>query len=329
MGFPPEKGLSDKCRGAAFAAVMAVANVTALLPAGAETVATFTRNPSNPILRGVRIGGEIAAKSLGAEIVHFIPRSEAPAEQLGLVEEVVRVKPDAIVFAPFDPKVMVPAVDKLNAAGIPVTNVNERLAGGNVVAYVGTDDYQLALTTARYLINAMGKKGSVVILEGPDNLPTSIARVKAYKDALKEFPDVKLLASKSANYARAPAIEVMKSFLRLYPQIDGVLAANDPMAIGAVEALKAANRKPPVVGINASKEVIDFVKSGDILGSGDYNGFVQGCLGTQIAVRNLRKQPTPKEVNLKAVVMDKTNYQDYETPIERRSCPTLESVSAN
>src|SRR5262249_57458997 len=104
----------------------------------------------------------------------------------------------------------------------------------------------------------MAKKGKVVILEGPDNLPTSIARVKAYKDALKEFPDVKLLASKSANYARAPAIEVMKSFLRLYPQIDGVLAANDPMAIGAVEALKAANRKAPVVGINPTKMAIDF-----------------------------------------------------------------------
>jgi ribose transport system substrate-binding protein len=329
MGFAPEKELSDKCRGPCFAAVVAILNAIALLPAGAETIATFTRNPSNPILRGVRIGGEIAAKSLDAKIVHFIPRSEAPAEQLGLVDEVVLIKPDAIVFAPFDPKAMVPAVDKLNAAGIPVTNVNERLDGGHVVAYVGTDDYQLALTTARYLINAMGKKGNVVILEGPDNLPTSIARVKAYKDAVKDFPDVKLLASKSANYARVPAIEVMKSFLRLYPQIDGVLAANDPMAIGAVEALKAANRKALVVGINASKEVIDFVKSGDILGSGDYNGFVQGCLGTQIAIRNLRKQPTPKEVNLKAVVMDKTNYQDYETPIERRACPTLESVSAN
>ena len=133
---------------------------------------------------------------LDAQAVHFIPRSESPADQLGLIEEVVRNKPDAIVFAPFDPKAMVPAVDKLNAAGIPVTNVNERLAGGKVVAYVGTDDYQLALTTARYLFDAMGKKGNVVILEGPENLPTSIARVKAYKDALKEFPNVKLLASK-------------------------------------------------------------------------------------------------------------------------------------
>ena len=248
--------------------------------------------------------------------------------ELGLIDEVIRNKPDAVVLAPFDPMAMVPAVDKLNAAGIPVTNVNERLTGGKIVAYVGTDDYQLALTTARYLIGAMGKKGSVVILEGPDNLPTSIARVKAYNDVLKEYPDVKLLASKSANYARTPAKEAVRSFLRLYPQITGVLAANDPMAIGAVEALKAAKRKALVVGINASREIIDLVKSGDILGSGDYNGFVQGCLATNIAISNLRKQPTPQEIDLKAVVMDKSNYQDYEVPMQQRNCPSLDSVTA-
>lgn len=295
--------------------------------ARAETIATFTRNPSNPILRGVRIGSEIAAKSAGAQIVHYIPRSESETEQLGLIDEVIRNKPDALVLAPFDPTAMLPAVDKLNAAGIPVTNVNERLAGGKVVAYVGTDDYQLALTTARYLIDAMGKKGNVVILEGPENLPTSIARVKAYKDILKEYPDVKLLASKSANYARTPAIDTMKSFLRLYPQIDGVLAANDPMAIGAIESLKAAKRKSLVVGINASREVIELIKSGDLLGSGDYNGFMQGCLATEIAIANLHKQPVPAEINLKALVMDRSNYQAYEIPIEQRTCPTLQSVS--
>src|SRR5205085_7698607 len=126
-----------------------------------------------------------------------------------------------------------------------------------------------------------------------------------------------------------PAIEVMKTFLRSYPQIDGVLAANDPMAIGAIEQLKAANKKALVVGINASKEVLDFIKSGDLLGSGDYNGFLQGCLGAQIAARQLRKQAVPKEVMLKAVVVDKSNYQPYETPMEKRDCPPLESVTAN
>ncbi len=299
---------------------------SASAPSSAETIATFTRNPNNPILRGVRVGSEIAAKALDFEIVHFIPRGELPAEQLGLVDEVVRNKPAALVLAPFDPNAMIPAVEKLKAAGIPVTNVNERLAGGDAVAYVGTDDYQLALATARYLLDTMGKKGQVVILEGPENLPTSIARVKAYNDAIKEYPDVKLIASKSASYARAPAADVMRSLLRLHPQIDGVLAANDPMAIGAIEALRLAKRKALVVGINASREVIDLVKSGELLGSGDYNGFVQGCLATQIAIRNLRKQPTPKEITLKAVVMEKSNYQNYEGPLERRTCPSLESI---
>ena len=315
-------------RHAACLTIVVFAALHANAPVRAETIATFTRNPANPILRGVRIGSEIAARSAGAEIVHYIPRGESEAEQLGLIDEVIRNKPDAVVLAPFDPMAMVPAVDKLNAAGIPVTNVNERLTGGKIVAYVGTDDYQLALTTARYLIGAMGKKGSVVILEGPDNLPTSIARVKAYNDVLKEYPDVKLLASKSANYARTPAKEAVRSFLRLYPQITGVLAANDPMAIGAVEALQAAKRKALVVGINASREIIDLVKSGDILGSGDYNGFVQGCLATNIAISNLRKQPTPQEIDLKAVVMDKSNYQDYEVPMQQRNCPSLDSVTA-
>src|SRR5262245_66406465 len=120
-------------------------------------------------------------------------------------------------------------------------------------------------------MEAMGRKANVVILEGPENLPTSIARVKAYKDAIKEFPDVKLLASRPANYARTPAIETMRTFVRLYPQIDGVLAANDPMAAGAIEALKAANRKALVVGISASREVIDLVKYGDIVRRRDYD----------------------------------------------------------
>jgi len=121
----------------------------------------------------------------------------------------------------------------------------------------------------------------------------------------------------------------MKSLLRLYPEIDGVLAANDPMAIGAAEALRAANRKALVVGINASREVIEFVKSGDVLGSGDYSGFDQGCLATEIAISNLRKQPTPKEIILKATVMDKSNHQDYETPMEQRRCPTVDSVAGH
>jgi ribose transport system substrate-binding protein len=297
-------------------------------PAGAETIATLTKGQSNPIVRGVRVGSEAMAGKLGDQSMHFVPRTEnSVPEQIGLADEVLRNKPDALVFSPSDPKALLPTVEKFNAAGIAVVNVIDRLEGGQVVAYVGNDDYDLAVVTARYLLKAMGGKGNVVMLEGPPALATAVARSRGFNDALKEFPDIKLLAAKSANYARPVAQQTMRDFLRAYPQIDGVLAANDPMAIGANEALKAASKKALVVGINASAEVLEFIKSGEILATGDYNGYVQGCLGAEIAFRHLHKQEVPKEVILKSVVIDKTNYQPYETPMDKRTCPTLDSIA--
>ena len=101
------------------------------------------------------------------------------------------------------------------------------------------------------------------------------------------------------------------------------------MAIGAIEALDGANRKALVVGINGSKEAVELIKSGKLLATGDFNGFIQGCIGTEIAVRNLRKEPVPKEVILKPMVIDKTNFGPYEIPVEQRTCPTLQSLAAS
>src|SRR6185312_15354322 len=122
---------------------------------------------------------------------------------------------------------------KGNAANIPLVNVSDRLAGGNAVAFIGTDDYGIALETARTLFKAMGGKGNVLVLEGPDTIPTAAARLRGFKDAFKE-----------------------------------------------------AKKKPPlIVGINASKEAVDFIKAGEMLASGDYNGLIEGCLGAEIAIR--------------------------------------------
>jgi ribose transport system substrate-binding protein len=317
-----------KYHAAGFAAVITILNSLGVWQAGAETIATLTKGQSNPIVRGVRVGSEAMAGKLGDKSLHFVPRTEnSVPEQLALVDEVLSNKPDALVFSPSDPKAFIPAVDKFNAAGIAVVNVIDRLAGGQVVAYVGNDDYDLAVATARYLFKAMGSKGNIVMLEGPPTLPTAVARSRGFNDALKEFPDIKLLGAKSANYARPVALQVTRDFLRGFPQIDGILAANDPMAIGANEALKAASKKALVVGINASNEVLEFIRSGEIIASGDYNGFFQGCLAAEIAVRHLRKQEAPKEVILKSVVVDKTNIQPYETPMDKRTCPTLDSIA--
>ncbi len=312
-------------------AIAALAGV-APCPTGAETLAVFTKSAGNPIARGVRAGADAVAKANGFTVFHYIPTSpDNVPQQTFLVEEAISQKRDAIVFTPVDIKAMTPSVLKINAAGIPLVNVGDRLTGGSAVAFVGTDDYAIARDTARALLKAMGGKGNVVVLEGPDAIPTAAGRLRGFRDALKEFPDVKVALSKNAMYARPAASDLLKSMLKLKPppQIDGVLAANDAMALGALEAFKEAKLKlPPIVGINASREVVELIKSGQILASGDYNGLIEGCLGAEIAIRALRKQPVPKEVLAKTSVVDKSNVQAYEVPAERRPCPTLESMAA-
>lgn len=309
----------------------AVALATSLGAAHAdgETVAVFTKNQTNPYFQAVRVGAENAAKALKAKVIQYVPtKPDSIPEQLSQVEDVIVKKPDAIVFIPVDSKAMVPAVEKINAAKIPVVNITDRIASGQIVAYVGADDYNIGLATARHLLKAIGGKGNVIILEGVKGSLTNTDRVRGFNDALKEFPNVKLLAAQPANYQRLQALQVMENLMQSHPQIEGVLAANDPMAVGALEALEGANRKALVVGINGSKEAVELIKSGKLLASGDFNGFIQGCLGVEIALRNLRKQSTPKEIILKSVVIEKTNYQPYQTPVEQRQCPTVADMAA-
>ncbi len=295
-----------------------------------ETIAVFTKNLTNPYFQAVRVGTETAAKTLGVKVIQYVPtKPDSIPEQLSQVEDVIVKKPDAIVFIPVDYKALVPAVEKINAAHIPVTNITDRSAAGDFVAFVGADDYSIGLAIGKRLLTAIGGKGNVIILEGVKGSLTSTNRVRGFTDALKEFSNVKLLASQPGNFQRLNALQVMENLIQSFPQIDGVLAANDPMAVGAIEALEAANRKALVIGINGSREAVDLIKSGKLLASGDFNGFIQGCIGTEIAVRNLRKQPTPKEVMLKPVVVDKTNFAPYETPVEQRTCPTLEQITSN
>ena len=295
--------------------------------ADGEKIAVFTKNNTNPYFQAVRLGTDSAAKQMRAVLTHFVPtKPDSIPEQMSQLEDVIVRKPDAIVFVPVDYKAMVPGVEKVNAAGIPVVNFIDRSSGGKFISFVGADDYTLGMATARHLIQGMGSKGNVVIIEGVRGSLTSNDRVRGFNAAIKEAPGVKLLASQPANYQRLQALQVMENLMQSHPQIDGVLAANDAMALGALEALDGAKRKARVVGINATKEGVDAIKAGRMMASGYYNGFLQGCIGMMIAVRNLRKEAVPKEVILPALVVDKTNYGPYDLPVEQRSCPKWEEM---
>jgi ribose transport system substrate-binding protein len=312
------------------ATAVAIGAGMGLARADGETIAVFTKNQTNPFFQNVRVGAENAAMQLGARIIQYVPtKPDSIPEQLSQVEDVIVKKPDAIVFTPVDYKALVPGVEKMNAAGIPVVNITDHMTGIKLVSYVGIDDYKVGVVTAQALIKALGGKGNVVIIEGVKGSLSNQDRTRGLSDVVKANPNVKLLATQSGNFQRLNALQVMENLMQSFPQIDGVMAANDAMAIGAIEALDAANRKAIVVGINGTKEAVDAVKAGKLLASGQADPFMQGCLGTIIAIRSLRKQATPTELYLKPSVIDASNFKEFDMPVEARACPKWDDVATN
>ena len=323
---------SQRTRRLIFSALTACSAVyvillVAVVHADGEKIAVFTKNQTNPYFQMMRLGADNAARQMNARVVHYVPtKPDSIPDQMNQIEDAITKRPDAVVFVPVDFKAVVPGVLKMNAAGIPVINVTDRVEKGQIVSFVGSDDYSLGLTTGRYLFKRMNGQGGIIILEGVRGVLTSVERLRGFKKALEEFPNVKLLASQPANYQRLAALEVTENLLQSNPNISGVLAANDAMALGAIEALDGAHRKALVIGINGTKEAIDAIKAGTLLGSGDNDGYVQGCIGTMAAIRVVRKLPVPRDVIFPVTVIDRTNYKAADIPDAQRRCPQWETI---
>jgi ribose transport system substrate-binding protein len=316
---------------AGLASAIALACVSSMSMSGparaAESLAAFYKNQVDPHFALVRAGVERAAKDLGAgPITHYAPtRPNNLAEQLSEIEDVTVKHPDAILFMAVDPRGVVPAIEKVNAAGIPLVNYNDRVQGGKFVSYVAADDYNLGLEAGRYLLRSLGGNGNVVIIEGVKGATTSDDRVRGFKKALEESPNVKLIASQPANYQRLQALQVTENLIQSNPSIDGVMAAADVMAFGAIEALEAAGKKSTkVVGIGGVPESIEAIKAGRLLATAEFNGYKMGCLAAMAAVRYLRKQPVPDQIVIKGIMIDRTTMGPFEVPADKRQCPKWE-----
>ena len=285
------------------------------------TIAVFTKNTTNPAYQAFRTAADQVGRSAGAKILHFVPKKpDNVEEQKAMVDEVLKDKPDAVVFIPVDDVAMVDSVKRLNEAKIPIVLAANPLPG-NFVTYVGADDFEIGYREARYLFEKLGGRGKVVVIEGTAGAPTNRERVRGYKRAFAEYPGIEVLAFGSGNYQQPDATKLMQQFLAQHPQIDAVLAANDSMALGALGALKAANRTATVIGINGIVPAVKEIERGNLLASVDFNMFKIGCAATRAAVRHLNHEALPDKVILPAEIIDKSNYGAWLVPVEQRSCP--------
>jgi len=294
---------------------------------GTMTIAVFTKNSTNPAYDAFRFGADQIAQANGAKAVHYVPKKpDNIDEQKAMVEQVLKDKPDIVIFIPVDDVAMIESVKKLNDAKIPVVLASNPLPG-SFVTYVGADDYEIGYRQARYLFDKLGGKGKIVVIEGVPAAPTNRERLRGYKRAFAEYPGIQVLGSGLGNYQQPDAKRVMQKFLAEHPQIDAVLSANDGMALGALEALKEANRTSIVVGINGILPAVKQIETGAILATVDFNMFKIGCTATRAAVRYLKHEPLPEKVMLPAEVIDKTNYKAWLTPVNERACPQWAEVT--
>jgi ribose transport system substrate-binding protein len=290
------------------------------------TIAVFTKNLTNPAYEAFRIAADQIARSTGARVLHFVPKQpDNVDEQKAMVEQVLKDKPDAVIFIPVDDVAMIDSVKKLNEAKIPVVLVSNPLPG-SFVTYVGADDFEIGYREARYLFDTLGGKGKIVVIEGTPAAPTNRERVRGYQRAFAEYPGIEVLASGIGNYQQPDAKRVMEKFLHEHPQIDAVLSANDGMALGALEALKEANRTLIVIGINGILPAVKQIETGAILATVDFNMFKIGCVATRAAVRHLKRESLPEKVMLPAEIIDKTNYKAWLVPVDQRTCPEWNEI---
>ena len=292
-----------------------------------ETIAVFTKNRSNPAYDAARLGAERTAARNGARVVHYVPRKpDDIAEQIALVEQAIAARPDAVVFVPVHLTALDASVRELNAAGIPAVNYLNRLAHGRFVSYVGSDDYRLARDIAAYLFRHMGGKGDVLLMEGVPGAVTSRERVRGFLDAVKEWPGMRIAATRTGQFLEDAGREAMKAVLAEGIHFDGVLSANDAMSLGALSALEASGVRVPVIGVNALPDAIESVKTGRLLATVDFDALKIACIATEAALRHLRGQRVPAEIILPVQVVDRANCQPWDRPLEERECPRWEDV---
>src|SRR5260370_4741677 len=206
------------------------------------TIAVFTKNSTNPAYEAFRIAADQIARSTGARVLHCVPKQPDNVDaQKAMVEQVLKDRPDAVIFIPVDDVAIVDSVKMLNEAKIPVVLVSNPLPG-SFVSYVGADDFEIGYREAKYLFEHLGGKGRIVVIEGTPAAPTNRERVRGYQRAFAEFPGIQVLGSGIGNYQQPDARRVMEKFLTEHKEIDAVLSATDSMALGALDALNAAKR---------------------------------------------------------------------------------------
>lgn len=257
------------------------------------TVVNSIRSLSNPYHATWNKGGEAFAKSVGAEYVTLVTEGNSEKGIADIKAILAKTGGNAVINVdPNDSPDARPIVEAAQGAGAYVVTQWNKPADlhpwdhdPNYVAHISFSGVPYGQQMAETLIKAMGGKGGIVALGGIESNVPAIERKAGLQQALDANPDVKLLDFQVANWTAAEALEKTNAWLTQFgDEITGIWAANDDMALAAVEALRADGRagQVPVTGIDGIQLAVEAIMNGEMAGTVSWDPYWQGGMGLSI-----------------------------------------------
>ena len=243
-------------------------------------VGLIMKSLANEFFQNMMVGAEEHQKRRGDyELKAVGMQNETDFEsQINAVENFITQGVDAIVVAPADSRAMVRPLKKAMEAGIVVVNFDVALdeeakkQQGVELAFVGPDNRGGAKLAGDALGKKLGEGAKVVIIEGNPGADNATQRRLGFEDSVTEYK-LDLLDSRTAHWETEEANQVFATMLTAHPDVQGVMAANDSMAIGVVKALESAGRTDiEVIGFDNIPAVGPMIEDGRMLATVDQVG---------------------------------------------------------
>lgn len=227
--------------------------------AGNGSIGLSVSTLNNPFFVSLAEGAEEAAEKAGVKLA-VADAGDDSAKQQNDIEDLISRNVSVLIVNPVDSDAVAPAVQNAVSLGIKVISVDRVVNGVDVDCRIASDNVAGAKVATEYLIEQIGEGAKVAELQGVPGASATIDRGAGFHEAADEVLDV--AASQSANFERAEGMSVMENILQSEPELKGVFAHNDEMALGALQAIAASKKDIKVVGFDATDDAVNEVKAG-------------------------------------------------------------------
>ena len=222
---------------------------------------------NNPFFVSLRDGAQAAADEAGVELVVTDARDDA-TQQADQVQNFVTQQLDAVLINPVDSDAAGPIVTPLISEGVPVVAVDRGVNGAEVNSFVASDNVLGGRLAADALAEAIGEEGQVIVLQGVAGTSASRERGQGFSEGIAAYPGIEVVATQPADFDRAQGLDVATNLLQANPDVVGIFAENDEMALGAVQALGArAGQDVFVVGFDGTDDGVTAIEAGTMYAS--------------------------------------------------------------